>query len=79
MKYGMVLAGMVLLISLQSVAGQVVDERAREQLSADQVNTLIQTEQHTTEDRKDSLLESQSTYQEQTGPNTMDLSSDFSM
>ena len=79
MKYGMVLAGMVLLISLQSVAGQVVDERAREQLSADQVNTLIQTEQHTTEDRKGSLPESQSTYQEQTGPNTMDLSSDFSM
>ncbi len=79
MKYGMVLAGMVLLISLQSVAGQVVDERAREQLSADQVSTLIQTEQHTTEDRKDSLPESPSTYQEQTGPNTMDLSSDFSM
>lgn len=79
MKYGMVVAGLVLLISLQSVAGQVVDEHAREQLSADQVNTLIQTEQHTTEDRKDSLPESQSTYQEQTGPNTMDLSSDFSM
>ncbi|WP_287032506.1 hypothetical protein [Methylophilus sp.] len=79
MKYGMVVAGLVLLISLQSVAGQVVDEHAREQLSADQVNTLSQTEQHTTEDRKGSLPESQSTYQEQTGPNTMDLSSDFSM
>lgn len=79
MKYGMVVAGLVLLITLQSVAGQVVDEHAREQLSADQVNTLIQTEQHTTEDRNDSLPESQSTYQEQTGPNTMDLSSDFSM
>lgn len=79
MKYGMVLAGLVLLISLQSVAGQVVDEHAREQLSADQVNTLSSTEQHTTEDRKGDLPESQSTYQEQTGPNTMDLSSDFSM
>ncbi|WP_154650040.1 hypothetical protein [Methylophilus methylotrophus] len=77
MKYGMVVAGLVLLITLQSVAGQVVDERAREQLSADQVNTLSSTEQQTTEDRKGSLPESQ--YQEQTGPNTMDLSSDFSM
>lgn len=79
MKYGMVVAGLVLLISLQSVAGQVVDEHAREQLSADQVNTLSSADQQTTEDRKGSLPESQSTYQEQTGPNTMDLSSDFSM
>ncbi|AKR42246.1 hypothetical protein ACJ67_01490 [Methylophilus sp. TWE2] len=75
----MVVTGLVLLMSLQSVAGQVVDERAREQLSADQVNALSPTEQHTTEDQKGSLPESQSTYQEQTGPNTMDLSSDFSM
>jgi hypothetical protein len=79
MKNGMVVAGLVLFISLQSVAGQVVDERAREQLSADQVNALSPAEQPTTEDRKGSLPESQSTYQEQTGPNTMDLSSDFSM
>lgn len=79
MKYGMVLAGLVLLISLQSVAGQVVDAHAGEQLAADQVDTLSATEQQTTEDQKASLPESQSTYQEQTGPNTMDLSSDFSM
>jgi len=79
MKNGMVVAGLVLLISLQSVAGQVVDEHAREQLAADEANTLSSTEQHTTQDGKDRLPESQSTYQEQAGPNTMDLSSDFSM